>query len=138
VWDVRTGKGFVFERHLSDNSRLYPVWGVAWSPDGKRLAVTVDEGAVQLWDATTHKILTLLLAHQEDGWSYAVAWSPDGRMLASSRQSGLVQLWDSRTGRELTALKGHLSQVRGTAWSPDGLRIPSGSDDGTIRLWGVR
>ena len=112
--------------------------GVAWSPDGKRLAVTVDGGAVQLWDATTHKRLALLLSHQEDGWSYAVAWSPDGRMLASSRQSGLVQLWDSRTGKELTALQGHLTQVRGTAWSPDGLRVASGSDDGTIRLWGVR
>jgi WD40 repeat protein len=132
LWDARTGKNLV-SLQLNDKPN-----GVAWSPDGKRLAITVDEGAVLLWDAKTLKMLTLLLAHQEVGWSYAVTWSPDGRMLASSRQGGLVQLWDTRTGKELTALKGHLSQVRGTAWSPDGLWIASGSDDGTIRLWGVR
>ena len=53
VWDARTGKSLVFEKHLSDNSRLYPVWGVAWSPGGSHIASTRYDGIVHLWDART-------------------------------------------------------------------------------------
>jgi WD40 repeat protein len=112
--------------------------GLAFSPDGKTLAVgeaaqTADRDIV-LWDAVTGKRVSALTG-QKDGW--AVAFSPDGKTLASSGQG--INLWDVATNKITASTKGHRGRVQTLAFSPDGKRLVSGASFSmatpTIGLW---
>ena len=112
-----------------------PVWSVAFSPDGTRLASGSSGGGVRLWDVASGEPTATLEGHTEPVWS--VAFSPDGTRLASGSSGGGVRLWDVASGKPITTLEGHTSWVLSVAFSPDGTRLASGSGDGTILLWGV-
>ena len=107
-----------------------PVAGVAWSPDGKRLASTGDNA--QIWDASSGR---LLLTYNRTGPVYSAEWSPDGKRIALGTLDKTVQVWDVSTGSLLLTYKGHTNEVRSVAWSPDGKRIASGSGDTTVQVW---
>ena len=109
------------------------VWGVAFSPDGTRLATTSDDGTARLWDSTTGESLLTLTGHT--GRVRGVAFSPDGTRLATTSDDDTARLWDSTTGESLLTLTGHTGGVWGVAFSPDGTRLATASDDRTARLW---
>jgi WD40 repeat protein/tRNA A-37 threonylcarbamoyl transferase component Bud32 len=136
--DLRTGE---VVRQLTE---LDP-WGqgtkaslarAAFSPDGKRVAVTRGRDTVMMYDGTTGTLLAELTGHTST--AYGVAWSPDGARIASGSNDTTVRIWDGDSYEPLVELRGHDSYVIDVAWSPDGRTLASGSGDGTVRLWGTR
>ena len=100
---------------------------VAFSPDGKTLAMASREGNVQLWDVATGKLLETLKGHSSA--VRAVVFSPDGRTLASGSSDQTVRLWNVETRRELMQLDPgsvELGQVQTLAFSPDGKQLLAG------------
>jgi WD40 repeat protein len=108
--------------------------GVAFSPDGKTVAVSGGYGGppVQLRAADSGQVVR--------SWAgrlgYGAAFSADGRLLAWGEADGAVRVWDVAARNELRRLQGHRDAPNALAFSPDGLTLAStaGSLD-TLLLW---
>ena len=88
---------------------------IEWSPDGKRLAVSCDNGDVDLWDPE-HNVERLFAGHSER--CLRLNFSPDGTLLFSSSRDGTTRLWDTTLCRLIAVGAG-----MGHIFSPDGHRI---------------
>jgi hypothetical protein len=100
---------------------------VAFSPDGKSLAMASRAGNVQLWDVATGTLLETLKGHSSA--VTAVVFSPDGRTLASGSSDRTVRLWNVQTRRELMQLDPGSVELGGVvtlAFSPDGNHLLAG------------
>ena len=101
------------------------IYGVAFSPDGKRFATAGDDGFVRLWDAATGKEVSTLNPQQKPRDMHGVAFSPDGKLLASGAAQG-IKVFDLETGREQAIPNAHLGEVTSIAFTADGKHIVSG------------
>ncbi len=122
--------------------RIGQICGVAWSPDGKRLATcagTFDpqQGLIHcsttIWSVPDGRLLHTLEGHTEA--VLAVAFSPDGQRLATVSGDHTTKVWEVETGKELFTLQEHTDHVRCVAFSPDGKLLATGSDDHNVILW---
>ena len=82
------------------------IQAIAYSPDGKQLAVAGEGGEITLWNVAEHTVAGRLVGHTDT--VYAVAWSKDGKRLASSSGDKTAIVWDvplrnRRTRRRIRA-----------------------------------
>jgi WD40 repeat protein len=79
------------------------VIGMAYSPDGRRLATAAHDCTVRLWDVATAKPLHVLrLRTRNAGY---LTFTPDGKQLLSGPECGEVYVWDVEAGKEVQHLK---------------------------------
>src|SRR5262249_19682261 len=135
----------------------YDATAVAYSPDGKWLALGGSDNHIRLLD-TNGKEVRRLAGHQPrtfrpardlkgafdllvdsvgKGHVTCIAFSPDGKTLASGGWDEAVRLGDVQSGQERRRLDGHSRGMIGAvAFSPDGKYLASrGGLDGTLILW---
>ena len=67
------------------------VYGVAFSPDGTRLATASADKTAKVWDAASGRVLHTLAGHAND--VNGVAFSPDGRRLATVSNDKTTRLY---------------------------------------------
>jgi WD40 repeat protein len=108
---------------------------ISWSPDGKHIALALEDYTVQIWDVSSGKQVFVYPGHKSI--VYAVAWSPDGKHLASASMDKTVQVWEAGTGKRIFTYRGHSDGVTGVTWSPDGKRLASASIDKTVQVWRI-
>jgi eukaryotic-like serine/threonine-protein kinase len=110
---------------------------VAFSPDGKRIAIGDTDYTVKIWDVETGKKLATLRGHSGDVYTVAFSPDPDGRWVASAGEDSTVKVWDSQTGKLVRSFRGHTGLVNSLAFSLDGQRLVTGSRDRTVKFWDV-
>jgi WD40 repeat protein len=98
LWDTATGDEV---KKLKRHS--HHVTAVAFSPDGKLLALASDDARVKLWNAGSGAALQTPEGHL--GLVNAVAFSPDSKLPASASKDKMVKLWDASLGVVLQTLK---------------------------------
>jgi eukaryotic-like serine/threonine-protein kinase len=140
LWDA-TRLGDVEKTGSQKPIRTFPTHvpgaglNVAFSPDGKRIAIGDMDYVVKIWELDTGKELATLRGHSGD--LYTVAFSLDGRWVASGGEDSTVKVWDSNTGKLLRSFRGHTGLVNSLAFTPDGKRLVTGSRDRKVKFWDV-
>jgi serine/threonine protein kinase len=103
---------------------------VAFSPDGRYLALTADK-TISVRDLATLRTVSTFDGHK--AFVGAVVFLPGGR-IASGGADKMVRIWNSLTGKQLFTLPGHTDTVSQVALSPDGKSLAS-AERLRVRLW---
>jgi WD40 repeat protein len=125
LWDLATRRAIVSLKATTPSPEA-----VAFSPDGRFLAVGSSGATVTLWDVAERRVVATLKGHEYGVW--AVAFSPDGKTLVVNDASTL-KLWDVATRRRTAVLRGSITWVP-LVFCPDGRTLVTGGTGG-LKLW---
>jgi THO complex subunit 3 len=127
VWDYRN------TQQICQIDLKGPGYSVAYSPDGKRLAVATKDGTMQIFDLATRQILATW-AEERAGINELV-FSHSGSVLCLSMQSGYVRIYETKTWQFLHEIGGSTSAVFCLEFDPRGRYLAVGGADAIVSLW---
>jgi WD40 repeat protein len=129
LWNYRTGE---LDR-LGHFGR--PVYGVAFSADGRYVASGGHDRQIRIWDVASRARLHQFAGHTQRVRS--VAFHPYLPLLASAGEDRTIRLWNLATRSAERMLLGHAQSVNAVAFSADGHWLVSGSRDETFKIWRI-
>jgi WD40 repeat protein len=139
VWRVAERRSIPFDS--------YETWAysVAYSPDGKYLAMGFQDGKIRICDADDARSCAVLKGHREAVSS--LSFSPDGRLLfscdnqasylhLSGSEETTVKTWDAAAAlREQLPMPGMLTKgISVLAYSPDGKTLVAAGNSSQVML----
>jgi len=110
------------------------VTAIAFSPDGKRLALGDVNGLLRFHDAKTGKALGAPVPGHTS-LIEAIAFSPDGKQIVSATQDKGLFVLDGVSGKLIGDRLDTGNKVTALTFSPDGKRIVTGHFQGDVRVW---
>jgi WD40 repeat protein len=105
---------------------------VHFSPDGKQMMTTGDDGTARLWDSFTGKELEKL----DRGSILGARFVQPGPFVVIAGENNSAAVWDVEENRQLAVLAGHTGPILRAQFSPDGRRVATISAE-TVRVWDV-
>ena len=130
-WNVWTGR----ETNLLVNAPAHGAQRVVFSPDGKRLALGMENGSISVWNvATGHEFQSF---YENSSHLWQLCFSHDSTRLASAGENNRIVVYDVRRQRAIESIQAHTDRVWGLAFAPDDKTLISTSWDGTIKFWSL-
>ena len=125
-WDLESAK----QTAAIENS--HALQSLAYHPDGKQVAVSM-ENQVVIWDVQTEqKVATL----QHVGELHNILYSPDGKLFATASSEGTIYIWNVEKNYAPTGTVLRMNgQPYSLAFSPDASLIAAGSTNYFAYLW---
>lgn len=128
---------YLWKRSVIDSDVVatfdYPLYCIALSPNGERLACCGASDDVTLFDAATLERGRTIDTNQ--GEVNGLAFSHDSQWLATTGDDGCVALWDAQTGKEIRRFRVHDKLAYQVAFSPDDSELITCGNEPTIRIW---
>ena len=142
LWDPGSGKLIAVLgediRNLSvpitqiRNDQPNAINSIAYSPDGRQLAVGRLDTTIDIWDISLGLRIRTLKGHSDGVRD--VRFSSDGLFLVSGANDKSVKLWSIGSGDTIASIAGFHG---GLAVSRDGKYVAFGGEDRVIRVWGL-
>jgi WD40 repeat protein len=139
LWDMPAGKKLLditVKTPPQPNAPPPPtniVQALAFSPDGKLLAVGGSDAQIHLFSLPDGKLVRSIPGHTSS--VTGLQFHPGGAVLVSSSKDRTLKLWNPGNGQLLKSLEGHPAWVQGVTFLAQGTRLASVGADGTVRLW---
>jgi WD40 repeat protein len=144
IWDWRQGRRSVPPIDLPAEPR-----GLAFSPDGRHLAVLCAPGQLWLLEAATGQVVRRMQTGADyyhrwrpNHWNFLsnglVRFSPNGTRLATWGTDEKVWIWDVATGQAAYAPLAHGDRCYDVHFSSAGDWIVTASWDKTVRVWDLK
>ncbi len=109
------------------------VYGLAFRPDGARLASASFDQTVRVWDLTIGRAEGAFRGHSD--FVYDVAYDRDGKSLLSVSKDRSVKRFDGAELKELRTYSGHNEDVLALAVAPGGGKFVSAGHEPQLRWW---
>jgi eukaryotic-like serine/threonine-protein kinase len=124
------------ESHHSWVAHYDTINTLAWSPDGRTLLSSGDDGRVRIWVFNAQQMPEPGQAILSGvGRVFTVTWRPNGELISSAGKDQVIRQWRANDGSWMGSWDGHVGNVYALAWSYDGELLLSGSEDRTVRVW---
>jgi WD40 repeat protein len=148
LWDTASG-----QRVGSVAPTVPAVHSGAFSPDGRCIALDMNDGTVALHEVASGQVRrtfgTKVPQPKNPGFvgggfggpinsplsGTRVAFTPDGQTLLHAGLDLGIHVWDIVSGQELKSFKGHSGAVNAVAVAPNGKMLASASADTTALVW---
>jgi serine/threonine protein kinase/WD40 repeat protein len=137
---IKLGNGVTVARNRVTAGALRPppprgglADGVAFSPDGLRVAVCDDANTVRVWDTARRTPLTPPLRHR--GVILCGAFSPDGQRLLTASDNRTARVWDAGTGEVLAPPLRHDRAITRVFFRANGDRACVVQEGGGVTTW---
>jgi WD40 repeat protein len=127
IWDVATNTSH------SVGPPGAELCGIAWSPDGGRLALGEVSGEVIIWDLRENVLLQHARVHEQI--VYSLCWTRNGQALLTGSGDSTLNLLATDDLKVIRSLRGHTGPIGDVTLSPDQRLIASSSADSTVRIW---
>jgi WD40 repeat protein len=128
------------EREIASIQGDSEVLGLAFHPDGQRVAISDYTGQIRFWEPATGQVTMTSGAvpftrTNSVYYSLRLDFAPTGQLLAAAGPDEQIRLFDASSGSLQYALSNSPEQVLTTDFDPGGSRLAAGSVDGTITIW---
>jgi WD40 repeat protein len=117
------------ESRLFAPAETHPHW-VAFSRDGKLLAMACVDNSVYLLERPTGRVRHVLRGHR----AFVLAFSPDSRRLVSVGDGLDAKVWDTDCGQEILTIS-EADASQGLQFTSDGHRLVSSLPGGLLQVW---
>jgi WD40 repeat protein len=124
---------------LAQCPRLLQLWAVTsavtavdFSPHGRWVMATSEDGAAHVWDSASGQLAAPVIRHED--FIKDARFSPDGNHLATAGNR-TVRLWQLPSGKAVAPVLISSGEVNRIAFSPDGKRLVAAGKDRTATVW---
>ena len=112
------------------------VYGVAFSPDGKKLASCGADKFIKVFEVPSGKFLKSFEGHTHHVLD--VGWKSDGKLLASAGADSTIKIWDYEKGEQVRTINNaHTKQVTRLVFVGKTSTFLTCSGDMQVRAWNV-